>query len=321
MKVEIQVALNFVISYLYNKLPRRRVNIFAGELEKGLRKKFDGHWYPQKPFKGSGYRCLRVSGQQLDPVIETAAAASGLNMDEIRNNMPDELSIWIDPSEVSYRCGEKGTVKVLYVEDKDDTLNNLDQSITEVKSTFNPEADSFRPIDSVSSSLSSMSLSPTSPAPPSITSSSPTSMFGKVSPAAEKIHQQVTFDAATFAQTKFGSTKMKTASKKINLQRLSPTEFTTYMKQRSALNGMYAQRPRSLSPNAKEFMYPQAKVDSVSVWGGDGLPLPSTNVGYEQMPNANANANNDATKAVFDGLNFNVPYTGQYNQQSLVAAN
>ncbi|XP_070581058.1 protein Tob1-like [Ptychodera flava] len=319
MKVEIQVALNFVISYLYNKLPRRRVDIFADELEKGLIKRFEGHWYPQKPFKGSGYRCLRVSGQKLDPVFQKAATASGLNLDEIRGNMPDELSIWIDPSEVSYRIGEKGAVKVLYVEDKDDTLNSLDQSITEVKSTFNPEADSFRPIDSLSSSLSSMSLSPTSPVPPGFKSPSPTSMFGKVSPNHDKA-QPVTFDAATFAQTKFGSTKMKTASKKINLQRLSPTEFTNYMKQRSALNGMYAQRPRSLSPNAKEFLYPQPKMDNMGVWGGDaGFSLQPTNVGYE--PLQNANNNNDAAKALFEGLNFNVPYTGQYNQQSLVVAN
>ncbi|XP_077979810.1 protein Tob1-like [Glandiceps talaboti] len=320
MKVEIQVALNFVISYLYNKLPRRRVDIFADELEKGLIKRFEGHWYPKKPFKGSGYRCLRISGQKLDPVFQVAATRSGLNLDEIRNNLPDELSVWIDPSEVSYRIGEKGAVKVLYVEDKDDTLNSLDQSITEVKSTFNPEADSFRPIDALSSSLSSMSLSPTSPVPPGFKSPSPTtSMFGKVSPNVDKTHP-VTFDAATFAQTKFGSTKMKTASKKINLQRLSPTEFTNYMKQRSALNGMYAQRPRSLSPNAKEFVYPQPKLDNVGVWGGDGLSLQPTNLGYDILPNANNN--NDAAKALFEGLNFNVPYTGQYNnQQSLVVAN
>lgn len=51
MHIEIQVALNFVISYLYNKLPRRRVNIFGEELEKALRDKFQGHWYPEKPFK------------------------------------------------------------------------------------------------------------------------------------------------------------------------------------------------------------------------------------------------------------------------------
>jgi hypothetical protein len=53
MHIEIQVALNFVISYLYNKLPRRRVNIFGEELEKALKQKFHGHWYPQTPFKVS----------------------------------------------------------------------------------------------------------------------------------------------------------------------------------------------------------------------------------------------------------------------------
>lgn len=51
MHIEVQVALNFVISYLYNKLPRRRVNIFGEELEKALKAKFQGHWYPEKPFK------------------------------------------------------------------------------------------------------------------------------------------------------------------------------------------------------------------------------------------------------------------------------
>lgn len=51
MHIEVQVALNFVISYLYNKLPRRRVNIFGEELEKALKDKFQGHWYPEKPFK------------------------------------------------------------------------------------------------------------------------------------------------------------------------------------------------------------------------------------------------------------------------------
>lgn len=53
MHIEIQVALNFVISYLYNKLPRRRVNLFGEELERALKDKFQGHWYPEKPFKVS----------------------------------------------------------------------------------------------------------------------------------------------------------------------------------------------------------------------------------------------------------------------------
>ncbi|OQR72725.1 protein Tob1-like [Tropilaelaps mercedesae] len=40
MQMELQVALNFLISFLYNKLPRRRVNHFGEELEKALRLKF-----------------------------------------------------------------------------------------------------------------------------------------------------------------------------------------------------------------------------------------------------------------------------------------
>lgn len=58
MHIEVQVALNFVISYLYNKLPRRRVNIFGEELEKALKAKFQGHWYPEKPFKVRLYHLL-----------------------------------------------------------------------------------------------------------------------------------------------------------------------------------------------------------------------------------------------------------------------
>ena len=72
MQLEIQVALNFIISYLYNKLPRRRVNIFGEELERLLKKKYEGHWYPEKPYKGSGFRCIHV-GEKVDPVIEQAS--------------------------------------------------------------------------------------------------------------------------------------------------------------------------------------------------------------------------------------------------------
>ena len=68
MHAEIQVALKFVISFLYNKLPRRRVNLFGEELENALRDKFHGHWYPDKPFKGSAYRCLKIT-DPADPVL------------------------------------------------------------------------------------------------------------------------------------------------------------------------------------------------------------------------------------------------------------
>lgn len=284
MHIEIQVALNFVISYLYNKLPRRRVNLFGEELDKALKHKFSGHWYPEKPFKGSAFRCLRI-GSPLDPVIEVAARESGVELNDIRENLPEELSIWVDPGEVSYRIGEKGAVKVLYAEADASDDGTLDKEVTR---SFNPEAQCFKPIESVSSSLSNLAVSPNHAAGASAAaaaaSSSATSPFGGNSPSPSfkstspinaflpnKMVAPLTFTTATFAQTKFGSTKLKTSSKRSN--RMSPIEFSNYIKQRamqqqqqqqqqqpgssSAIFGASQgpsspqppQRPRSLSPN------------------------------------------------------------------------
>lgn len=115
MHIEVSVALNFVISYLYNKLPRRRVNIFGEELEKCLTEKFAGHWYPEKPYRGSAYRCIKT-GSPIDPVFEKASRESGVAIQDVLENLPQDLAVWVDPGEVSYRIGEKGAVKILYNE-------------------------------------------------------------------------------------------------------------------------------------------------------------------------------------------------------------
>lgn len=112
MDLEIQVAVKFIISYLYNKLPRRRVDIFGEELDKKLSKKFKGHWYPDRPTKGSGYRCILVH-HNLDPVLASAAKEGGLDVEDVKANLPGKLTVWIDPNEVSYRIGEQGPVKVI----------------------------------------------------------------------------------------------------------------------------------------------------------------------------------------------------------------
>lgn len=254
MHIEVQVALNFVISYLYNKLPRRRVNIFGEELEKALKDKFQGHWYPDKPFKGSAFRCLKT-GDPIDKVLERAARESGVPIQDILENLPQELAVWVDPGEVSYRIGEKGAVKVLFSDKADpQDENSADREVTK---TFNPEAQCFRPIESVGCSLSNLSLSPKSMTPftgttqPSAVGSqlasvvsqapnqnisnninhlatsssapSPTSLAnsykGSPSPVPSFIPRTttpLTFTTATFAQTKFGSTKLKTSSKRAN---------------------------------------------------------------------------------------------------------
>ncbi|KAL0272926.1 UNVERIFIED_CONTAM: hypothetical protein PYX00_005733 [Menopon gallinae] len=282
MHIEVQVALNFVISYLYNKLPRRRVNIFGEELEKALKDKFQGHWYPDKPFKGSAYRCLKID--PVDAILDRAARESGVPIQDILENLPQELAIWVDPGEVSYRIGEKGAVKILF-SDSDDVQddNSADREVTK---TFNPEAQCFRPIETVGTSLGGLSLVPTtkstspfgsqqlsSALPNALSShagssastasarSSPTPTPFKSSPSPvpafiPRSTAPLTFTTATFAQTKFGSTKLKTSSKRAN--RMSPTEFSNYIKQRAMQQQIHHQHPvqttasgRALSPNTQ----------------------------------------------------------------------
>ncbi|ELT97292.1 hypothetical protein CAPTEDRAFT_24957, partial [Capitella teleta] len=246
MHVEVSVALNFVISYLYNKLPRRRVDMFGEEVEKGLKKKFEGHWYPDQPFKGSGFRCIRISIDKMDYVLTNAAHASGLDIDEVKEYLPNELTVWIDPHEVSYRLGEKGVAKILYSDRKDDdgleSSLDADKEVQSVSRGFNPEAQSFKPIDSLASPQSNVSLSPSpnawlqaaSSTSPSHQPSPVNGAYASTSPVnsfVSRVPKQTTFTAATFAQTKFGSTKLKTQAKRPS--RLSPTEMGAFIKQRS----------------------------------------------------------------------------------------
>ena len=284
MHVEIKVAQNFVLNFLYNKLPRRRVNLFGEELDLALVDKFQDHWYPDKPFKGSAFRCLRVTDPN-DPVLNRAARESGNPVTDIIENLPADLAIWIDPGEVSYRIGEKGSVKILYSESDSSSgfcgsnvLSSpvqaqgqqqipqqqpaqpqqppppvpLQQSTSNSSSgasdDLNAEIAGFLP----NSGSGGMPMPPPPPPPqpqshlldnlnsamnglrvntsPSQTSSGPTS--NGFSPFQPRMHHQpITYTAGTFAQTKFGSTKLKTNGKKTN--RMSPTEFSNYIKQRA----------------------------------------------------------------------------------------
>ncbi|KAG7505565.1 hypothetical protein JOB18_034991 [Solea senegalensis] len=335
MQLEIQVALNFIISYLYNKLPRRRVNIFGEELERQLKQKYEGHWYPDKPYKGSGFRCIHV-GEKVDPVVEKAAKESGLDIEDVRNNLPQDLSVWIDPFEVSYQIGEKGPVKVLYVDDTNDggaSNGGLDLD-KEIKNSFNPDAQVFMPI--------------TEPLNPSPGSSSPSPPFGHsaaVSPTfMPRSTQPLTFTTATFAATKFGSTKMKSSGRNNNnnngcsttankVARTSPTNLglnvNSLLKQKAISTSMHSlyglglgaqqqlhQKPSALSPNAKEFVFPslQGQSSQSALFPGDSS-LSLSPLQYNNAFDMFAAYGGLNDKSLMDGLNFSLNNMQYSNQQ------
>ncbi|KFV88064.1 Protein BTG1, partial [Struthio camelus australis] len=71
------------------------------------------HWFPLRPSKGSGYRCIRIN-HKMDPLIGKAAGMIGLSHERLFQLLPSELTLWVDPFEVSYRIGEDGSICVLY---------------------------------------------------------------------------------------------------------------------------------------------------------------------------------------------------------------
>lgn len=294
MHVEIQVALNFLISFLYNKLPRRRVNQFGDELANALKFKFEGHWYPEKPYKGSAYRCVRCA-PPLDPtVFDAAARASGMDLCDIQENLPQELSIWIDPGEVSYRMSEKGPVKILYSERMDSSLarENVDR---EVIRSLNPEAQCFKPIECLTSQFGGLNLLNSS----NTTFNNDNFKNNSVNTFMASKTNPVTFTTAAFAQTKFGSTKLKSNSKRSH--RMSPTEFSNYIKQKalqqqnpgilqtqsltpnsqfSSLSGTSPHTSRSLSPNSTQNESPHS---FMGINGMNGTNSDSLSSGIESI--------------------------------------
>ncbi|XP_062846948.1 protein Tob2 isoform X2 [Trichomycterus rosablanca] len=281
MHLEVKVALNFIVSYLYNKLPRRRADLFGEELERILVSRFEGHWYPEAPLRGSAFRCLHL-GAYGDPVVDLAAKRSGLDTEEVRANVPPELNIWIDPYEVSYQIGEKGAVKVLYMEDPPGLggdseipdeigLSEGDMELEEGKVLgFNPDAQVFVPIRSQSSPvmLPSVSNSPTAFSMP------------YPHPANQPISQPITFTTASFAATKFGSTKMRKTSMgsglvggsgsigapqqrmlthSPTLSSISPPGLVKHKPLSLSMHSLVGSVSSQLSPNAKEFVYPASR--------------------------------------------------------------
>ncbi|KAF7261986.1 hypothetical protein EG68_00549 [Paragonimus skrjabini miyazakii] len=101
MLVEVSVAVNYILSHLYTKLPRRRVDSFGEELERCLHAKFQYNWFPNNPTRGSTFRCLSVVGPRVDLLLPEAAAVSGLDWSEIQACLPDGLVLTIDPGHVA----------------------------------------------------------------------------------------------------------------------------------------------------------------------------------------------------------------------------
>ncbi|KAL4226995.1 Protein btg1 [Mactra antiquata] len=115
MKDEIKSAVDFLTNILRSRgdVNETQTYQFNTTLTNLLLHRYQDHWFPEKPFKGSGYRCIRLN-HNMDPLILQAGNMCGLDCAFLESTFPPELTIWVDPLDVSFRIGENGSVGVLY---------------------------------------------------------------------------------------------------------------------------------------------------------------------------------------------------------------
>ncbi|KAL6473672.1 hypothetical protein MHYP_G00172330 [Metynnis hypsauchen] len=115
MKPEISAAVGFLSRFLRVKghVNDRQLQTFSQTLQDMLAEQYKHHWFPDRPCKGSGYRCIRIN-HKMDPLVGQAGQRIGLSIQQLYLLLPSELTLWVDPFEVSYRIGEDGSICVLY---------------------------------------------------------------------------------------------------------------------------------------------------------------------------------------------------------------
>jgi len=121
-----------------------KTDLFKRYLQNLLVSRYRNHWFPDKPNRGSGYRCLRMN-HKMDPIIKQAGEECGFSDEEILSLFPRELTVWIDPHEVSYRIGENGSIGILYDEKsstEQSSSNNTPATPTTTQPLTSPSSES-----------------------------------------------------------------------------------------------------------------------------------------------------------------------------------
>lgn len=84
----------------------------------------------------------------MDPLLARAGAEAGFSETDMLSLLPSELTLWVDPLEVSYRIGEDGSVGIVECSDTEDSGVDSEESTRDsVDSHSNSDSDTQEYLD------------------------------------------------------------------------------------------------------------------------------------------------------------------------------
>uniref|UniRef100_A0A0B6ZVR2 Anti-proliferative protein domain-containing protein n=1 Tax=Arion vulgaris TaxID=1028688 RepID=A0A0B6ZVR2_9EUPU len=183
--VEVFHRIAFGTKNNVQKIPEKKLAEFVSVLTELLTARYAKIWYPENPDKGSGYRCIRVNNQSVDPTVVESLKRAKIVLS--KDLIITELTIWVDPGIVSFRIGEDGSVGSEVVDEEVYNLGKQTKENTLKRSGFESDegfsSRSSSPETSMSeSSQSACSSKSASPVPSKYSPVPPTMEFNPYSP-------------------------------------------------------------------------------------------------------------------------------------------
>lgn len=118
MLEEINAAANFIVNIVarqprHDELTQDRIQTFAAALVSNMHERFAPSWRPDAPLHGSANRCIRIDYGRIDSVIMDAAEKAEISK-FISKILPSDLTIWVDPQDVSYRMNDRSPLFTIF---------------------------------------------------------------------------------------------------------------------------------------------------------------------------------------------------------------
>ena len=115
MLKEVDSVIDFFSKlFRQHKLETSLVSEFAENLREVLYERYRNHWFPERPLKGSAYRCITNDDNYIDPLLTKALETLHQGRYDLVRLIPRKLTIWVDPDNVSFRIGDDGSIGVLF---------------------------------------------------------------------------------------------------------------------------------------------------------------------------------------------------------------